>query len=77
MKTCRTHTVNPKERESEMEKIETEEEIGFMNLDGTDFRALTRPEQIRHLEVEGTLCSQNSLIPNELSESRRSWSTRK
>ena len=36
-----------------MQKIEPKEEIGFMNLDGSDFAAMVRPEQIRHLEVEG------------------------
>ncbi len=33
--------------------IDPEEEIGFMNVDETDFLAMTRSEQIRHLEVEG------------------------
>jgi ectoine hydroxylase-related dioxygenase (phytanoyl-CoA dioxygenase family) len=32
---------------------ETEEEIGFMNIDETDFSCLTVGQQIRHLEVEG------------------------
>ena len=36
-----------------MQKIEPKDEIGFMNLDGTDFEAMGRSEQIRHLEVEG------------------------
>ncbi len=39
--------------EKAMDKIGAEEEIGFMNLDETDFRSMSRPEQIRHLEVEG------------------------
>jgi ectoine hydroxylase-related dioxygenase (phytanoyl-CoA dioxygenase family) len=29
------------------------EEAGFMNIDRTDFRSMSRPEQIRHFEVEG------------------------
>jgi len=29
------------------------DEIGFMRTDKTDFSSMTRPEQIRHLEVEG------------------------
>ncbi len=33
--------------------IAPEEEIGFMNLDRTDFASFTRAQQIRHLEVEG------------------------
>ena len=36
------------------EKTETvPDEIGFMNLDESDFTSMPRPEQIRHLEVEG------------------------
>ena len=34
-------------------QIDPDEEIGFMHIGETDFRSLTRPEQIRHLEVEG------------------------
>lgn len=34
-------------------QIDPEEEIGFMNIDATDFGGMSRPEQIRHLEVEG------------------------
>lgn len=34
-------------------QINPEEEIGFMNLDRTDFSGMSRGEQIRHLEVEG------------------------
>jgi ectoine hydroxylase-related dioxygenase (phytanoyl-CoA dioxygenase family) len=30
-----------------------EDKIPFMNIDETDFTAMSRPEQIRHLEVEG------------------------
>ena len=37
-----TPTVNP-----------ADEEVGFMNIDSTDFTSMTRPEQIRHFEVEG------------------------
>ena len=33
--------------------ISPEEEIHFMNIDETDFGSMSRPEQIRHLEVEG------------------------
>lgn len=29
------------------------DDVPFMNLDTTDFASMTRPEQIRHLEVEG------------------------
>ena len=34
-------------------KIDPEEEIGFMHLDGRDFGAFTLAQRIRHLEVEG------------------------
>ena len=30
-----------------------DDEPGFMNIDTTDFTSMNRPEQIRHLEVEG------------------------
>jgi hypothetical protein len=33
--------------------IRPDEEIGFMNLDATDFRKMPPPDQIRHFEVEG------------------------
>jgi hypothetical protein len=36
-----------------MIESDPQDEIGFMNLDKTDFRSMSRPEQIRHLEVEG------------------------
>ena len=32
---------------------EWEDEIGFMNIDETDFSSMSRPAMIRHLEVEG------------------------
>ena len=34
-------------------KIDSNDEIGFMTIDRTDFAAMARQEQIRHLEVEG------------------------
>ena len=34
-------------------KISPEDEVGFMNIDQTDFTSMTRPQQIRSLEVEG------------------------
>ncbi|MDP6507298.1 MAG: phytanoyl-CoA dioxygenase family protein [Planctomycetota bacterium] len=38
---------------TEKTDIDPDQEIGFMNLDETDFNSMPRPEQIRHLEVEG------------------------
>jgi ectoine hydroxylase-related dioxygenase (phytanoyl-CoA dioxygenase family) len=40
---------------AERPATDANEEIGFMNLDETDFSSMTRPQQIRHLEVEGYL----------------------
>lgn len=45
--------------------IAPEEEIGFMNIDETDFAAMSRAEQIRHLEVEGYLVLP-SIIPEAI-----------
>jgi ectoine hydroxylase-related dioxygenase (phytanoyl-CoA dioxygenase family) len=41
------------------------EEVSFMNMDATDFSALTRAEQIRHLEVEGYLVLP-SILPADI-----------
>ena len=40
-------------KQTQTPQIVPEEEIGFMNLDETDFASMARPEQVRHLEVEG------------------------
>ncbi|MCC2672197.1 MAG: hypothetical protein K0Q72_4669, partial [Armatimonadetes bacterium] len=34
---------------AERPATDANEEIGFMNLDETDFSSMTRPQQIRHL----------------------------
>jgi hypothetical protein len=34
-------------------KTNPQDEVGFMHLDETDFTSMARPQQIRHLEVEG------------------------
>lgn len=41
-----------------------EEIIGFMHIDDTDFASLTRPQQIRHLEVEGYLVMPRLIPPD-------------
>ncbi|MCA9111079.1 MAG: phytanoyl-CoA dioxygenase family protein, partial [Planctomycetaceae bacterium] len=51
--------------QTKMPPIPPEEEIGFMNIDRTDFAAMSRPEQIRHLEVEGYLVLP-SIIPADV-----------
>lgn len=45
--------------------ISPEEEIGFMNIDRTDFASLSRGAQIRHLEVEGYVVFP-AILPPEL-----------
>ena len=44
--------------------MEPEHEIPFMNLDETDFASMSRPEQIRHLEVEGYVAFPDILGPD-------------
>jgi hypothetical protein len=44
--------------------IRPEEEIDFMNIDETDFTSMSRPEQIRHLEVEGYVVLPSILTPD-------------
>jgi hypothetical protein len=39
-------------------------EVGFMNIDETDFSSMSRPEQIRHLEVEGYVVLPSILTPD-------------
>lgn len=51
MAKVQTHAANP------------EEEVPFMSLDQTDFATMTRPEQIRHLEVEGYVVFPEILPP--------------
>lgn len=45
--------------------MDTLSEVDFMNIDRTDFQSMTRPQQIRHLEVEGYLVMP-SLLPADL-----------
>jgi hypothetical protein len=39
-------------------------EVDFMNIDETDFSSMSRPEQIRHLEVEGYVVLPSILTPD-------------
>ncbi len=39
--------------QTQIPPIDPEELIPFINVDQTDFRSMSRPEQIRHFEVEG------------------------
>lgn len=50
-------------QQSPVPKIDPEEEIGFMNVDDTDFSTFTRGRQIRHLEVEGYVVFPEILDP--------------
>jgi ectoine hydroxylase-related dioxygenase (phytanoyl-CoA dioxygenase family) len=51
--------------------VDPNEEIGFMNLDQTDFSSFTRPQQIRHLEVEGYLVLPRILPPDLIARIKR------
>ena len=50
-------------QQSPVPKIDPEEQIGFMNVDDTDFSTFTRSQQIRHLEVEGYVVFPEILDP--------------
>ena len=52
-------------------KIDPEHEIGFMEIDATDFRAMTRPQQIRHLEVEGYVVFPDILDTDRIARIKR------
>jgi ectoine hydroxylase-related dioxygenase (phytanoyl-CoA dioxygenase family) len=41
-----------------------EDEVDFMNVDETDFFSMSRPEQIRHFEVEGYVVLPEILTPD-------------
>lgn len=43
-----------------------ENEPDFMNIDETDFTSMSRPEQIRHLEVEGYVVFPGILTPDRI-----------
>ena len=44
--------------------ISPDEEISFMNVDRTDFAAMSRAQQIRHFEVEGYVVFPSILKPD-------------
>lgn len=48
-----------------------EDEVGFMNIDRTDFASMTRPEQIRHFEVEGYVVLPAILPPDLIARIQR------
>lgn len=50
--------------QTSVSQIRPDEEIGFMNIDETDFSSMSRPEQIRHLEVEGYVVLPRILTPD-------------
>lgn len=58
-------------KQTSISKIDPEEEIGFMNIDETDFRSMTRPEQIRHLEVEGYVVFPQILNADRITQIKR------
>ena len=56
-------------------QIRPEEEIGFMNIDGTDFSSLCRAEQIRQLEVEGYVVFPRMLTPDIIARIKSEMAT--
>jgi ectoine hydroxylase-related dioxygenase (phytanoyl-CoA dioxygenase family) len=48
--------------------VDCDDEVTFMHIDETDFSAMSRPEQIRHLEVEGYV-----VFPSILSHDLIAW----
>ena len=48
--------------------INPEEEIGFMNIDETDFASMSRADQIRHFEVEGYVVLPEILKPETIAK---------
>jgi len=46
--------------------INPDDEIPFMNIDTTDFRSMSRAEQIRHFEVEGYVVFPEILKPDTI-----------
>ena len=54
-------------QEGKTPQITPEERIPFMKVDESDFAAMTRAEQIRHLEVEGYLVLPRILSPEMVS----------
>ncbi len=46
-------------------------EVDFMNMDATDFASMSRPEQIRHFEVEGYLVFPSILTADLIAKLKR------
>jgi Phytanoyl-CoA dioxygenase (PhyH) len=49
---------------TQLPQMDGASEPDFMNIDRTDFAAMSRPEQIRHLEVEGYVVFPEVLAPD-------------
>jgi hypothetical protein len=52
--------------QTEVPQINPEEEIGFMNIDETDFSSMSRAEQIRYFEVEGYVVFPSIMKPDTI-----------
>ncbi|MDA0833472.1 MAG: phytanoyl-CoA dioxygenase family protein [Planctomycetota bacterium] len=48
-----------------------DDEVQFMNVDMTDFASMSRPDQIRHLEVEGYVVFPSILAPDDVARIKR------
>jgi hypothetical protein len=44
--------------------VDSDDEVTFMHVDETDFAAMSRPQQIRHVEVEGYVVLPSILTPD-------------
>lgn len=51
--------------------ISPDDEVGFMNIDTTDFTSMVRAEQIRHFEVEGYVVFPSILKPDVIARLKR------
>ena len=58
-------------KQTKVPAIDPEEEIDFMNIDEMDFGSLSRPEQIRHLEVEGYIVLPEILDADRITRIKR------
>ena len=62
-------------KQTKVPAIDPEEEIDFMNIDEMDFGSLSRPEQIRHLEVEGYIVLPEILDADRITRWTPRWDT--
>jgi hypothetical protein len=54
--------------ETAIPKIDPEEQIDFMNIDSTEFKSMSRSDQIRQFEIEGYVVLPSILTPDIISQ---------